>query len=103
MFIYMYINLHPIHHTHLYILYVFITLSLFPAEYLIRTVFIAVLSQLVVKASDRTHCGEFVCRDFLLALSDGVEQQVLQTGQDAGFPSPAGQTNTDTGQASEAL
>lgn len=41
-------------------------------------------------ASDRTHCGEFVSRDFLLSLSDGVEEQVLQAGQDACLPSPAG-------------
>lgn len=46
-----------------------------------------------------THCGELVCRDFLLALCDGVEEQVLQAGQDAGLPSPAGNTqgkNTPT-------
>ena len=43
----------------------------------------------------RTHCGEFVCRDFLLALCDGVEEQVLQAGQDACLPSPAAdKTNT---------
>lgn len=40
-----------------------------------------------------THCGEFVCRDFFLALCDGVEEQVLQAGQDACLPSPAGKTN----------
>lgn len=45
----------------------------------------------------RTHCGEFVCRDFLLALCDGVEEQILQAGQDACFPSPAGkQMETDS-------
>lgn len=38
----------------------------------------------------KTHCGEFVCRDFLLTLCDGVEEQILQTGQDARLPSPAG-------------
>lgn len=37
----------------------------------------------------RTHCGEFVCRDFFLALCDGVEEQVLQAGQDACLSSPA--------------
>lgn len=42
-----------------------------------------------------THCGEFVCRDFLLALCDGVEEQVLQAGQDAGLPSPAGNTKRE--------
>lgn len=42
-----------------------------------------------------THCGEFVCGDFLLALCDGVEEQVLQAGQDAGLPSPAGNTKRE--------
>lgn len=44
----------------------------------------------------RTHCGEFVCGDFFLALCDGVEEQVLQAGQDACLPSPAGKTNKNT-------
>lgn len=37
----------------------------------------------------RTHCGELVRGDFLLALCDGVEEQILQAGQDARLPSPA--------------
>lgn len=37
-----------------------------------------------------------MCRDFLLALRDGVEEQVLQTGQDACLPSPAGKKNKNT-------
>lgn len=40
-----------------------------------------------------THCGKFVCRDFLLAFCNCVEEQVLQTGQDACLPSPAGKQN----------
>lgn len=36
-----------------------------------------------------THCGELVRRDLLLALGDGVEEQVFQAGQDARLPSPA--------------
>lgn len=36
-----------------------------------------------------THRGELVRRDLLLALGDGVEEQVLQAGQDACLPSPA--------------
>jgi len=44
----------------------------------------------------RTHCGEFVRWDFLLALCDGVEEQVLQTRQDARLPSPAGQKKIQT-------
>lgn len=36
-----------------------------------------------------THRGELVRRDLLLALGDGVEEQVFQAGQDACLPSPA--------------
>lgn len=44
----------------------------------------------------RTHCGEFVSGDFFLALCDGVEEQVLQTGQDARLSSPAGKKKKNT-------
>lgn len=37
-----------------------------------------------------------MCRDFLLSLCDGVEEQVLQAGQDACLPSPAGEKNKHT-------
>ncbi len=50
----------------------------------------------VMFAARRTHCGEFVRRDFFLALCDGVEEQVLQAGQDACLPSPAGKKNKNT-------
>lgn len=49
------------------------------------------VTQFVFSGSRRTHCGEFVCRDFFLALCNGVEEQVLQTGQNACLPSPTGQ------------
>lgn len=55
-----------------------------------------------------TYCGELVRRDLLLALGDGVEEQVLQAGQDACLPSPAsrgrwgGELVENTGKQSEA-
>lgn len=42
----------------------------------------------VSSAWSKTHCSELVCRDFLLAFGNGVEKQVLQTGQDACLSSP---------------
>lgn len=42
------------------------------------------------------HCEKFVDGDLLLALCDGVEEQVLQTGQDACLPSPVGEEHTGT-------
>lgn len=51
-----------------------------------------------------THRRELVGRDLLLALGDGVEEQVLQTGQDARLPSPARREGMveNTGRQSEA-
>lgn len=46
-----------------------------------------------VREHFKTHCSEFVCGDLFLALCDGVEKQVLQAGQDARLPSPAGNKN----------
>lgn len=43
-----------------------------------------------------THCGEFVSRDFFSAPGNGVEEQILQTGQDACLPSPVGEEHTGT-------
>lgn len=47
-------------------------------------------------SSQRTHCGELVSGDLLLALCNGVEEQVLQAGQDACLPSPARTSHTHT-------
>lgn len=61
-------------------------------QYLIFFLFGAVIMSnfLEVDASEITHCSEFVCRDFFLAFCNCVEEQVLQTRQDARLPSPTG-------------
>lgn len=52
----------------------------------------AAISQALItslKISNRwSHRSELVRRDFLLALGDGVEEQVFQARQDARLPSP---------------
>lgn len=55
-------------------------------------------------SKEGTHRGELVGRDLLLALGDGVEEQVLQAGQDACLPSPARREGMveNTGKQSEA-